>query len=297
MASAQEEGAPRIFEGRDGNRLVADVWGDPASEPVLLLHGGGQTRHAWGRTARGLAEAGFYSIALDKRGHGDSDWAPDGDYAIATYAEDLRAVLRQLGRPAALVGASLGGLTGLLVVGEDGPGAASALVLVDVTPRMELDGVQKIIAFMSAHPEGFASVAEAADCVSKYLPHRPRPADTTGLAKNLRRGEDGRFRWHWDPQFLTGRRTPGSSDSWERMDRAARNLRVPTLLVRGRMSELVSEEHARSFLEMAPGAEYVDVKDAAHMVAGDRNDVFSHAVTEFLMRRILGVEADVSALP
>lgn len=163
----------------------------------------------------------------------------------------------------------------------------SALVLVDITPRVDYDGVDKVQGFMRAHArEGFATVDEAADAVAQYLPHRPRPKNSEGLKKNLRLGPDGRWRWHWDPRFMDGRRRfdPDRSRMEASMLDAARNIRVPALLVRGGSSELVQEAHAREFLELVPHAEYVDVGGARHMVAGDANDHFSSAVIDFLAR-------------
>ena len=261
-----------------GLRLAADGHGSPAAPPVVLLAGGGQTRHAWGGTAAKLGRRGWYAITVDQRGHGDSDWASDGDYTIQRYADDLRAVCTQLGTPA-IVGASLGGIAALLAAGEEPAASVSAIVLVDIAPRIQLEGVGRIVAFMNAHPEGFASLDEAGDAVAAYLHHRPRPKDTKGLEKNLRLGEDGRWRWHWDPRFMNGRR---DGMTGERLENAARRLQVATLLVRGRMSDVVSEDDARAFLAVAPNARYTDVSGAGHMVAGDRNDRFTEAVVGFL---------------
>lgn len=282
MTRTRRDAAPRELEGRGGLRLRADVWGEDGAPPVLLLHGGGQTRHAWGGTARALADDGWCAVAVDLRGHGESDWAPDGDYAFDAYADDVAALARACAEPPVLVGASLGGIASLLAVGLEGA-PARALVLVDIAPRFDLEGAARIAAFMTARPDGFASLEEAADAVASYLPHRERPRDLRGLGKNLRRGEDGRLRWHWDPRFMAreGSRL-ADAGFLERMDAAARALRLPTLLVRGKLSDLVSEEGARHFLELVPGARYVDVSGAGHMVAGDRNDRFTRAVREFL---------------
>ncbi|MFN2378133.1 MAG: alpha/beta fold hydrolase [Candidatus Binatia bacterium] len=273
------------LRGADGLALVADAYGDPSSPPVLLLHGGGQTRHAWGGTAGRLAEAGFYAVTLDLRGHGESSWADDGEYGIDKFAADIHAVAGALPSRPALVGASLGGISSLICEHEHP--VATALVLVDITPRMDPEGVQRIVGFMNAFPEGFARIEDAADAIAAYLPHRPRPSDTSGLAKNLRLGEDGRWRWHWDPRFLSGPPRSSHEHYPDRMNAAARSLAVPALLVRGRMSEIVSEEGVREFLEMVPHAEYVDVEGASHMVAGDRNDPFCDAVIDFLSRHLL----------
>jgi pimeloyl-ACP methyl ester carboxylesterase len=275
------------FPTRSGVVLRADAYGDPSDRPVVLVHGGGQTRHSWGGTATALARAGWYAVAYDQRGHGTSDRAADQDYSNQAFAEDCVDVTHALrdesGGAPVLVGASLGGLSGLLAEGTLSPGSTSALVLVDITPRMERAGVDRIVGFMLDRVEtGFADLDEAADAIAAYQPHRPRPSDLSGLAKNLRRDPDGRWRWHWDPDMFLGPIPLGASAQAHRFDDAARSLRVPTLLVRGRMSDLVSEETARHFLELCPHARYVDVSDAGHMVAGDRNDAFSAAVIDFL---------------
>ena len=274
--------APLRFAGRDGIALAADAWGDASAPPVLLLHGGGQTRHAWGGTAAALASEGWYAVALDLRGHGDSSWDPRGDYGVDAFVADVRQVIAQLGTRPALVGASLGGITALLAEAESTDSMCSALVLVDIAVRIEPEGALRIISFMQARPDGFASLEEAADLIAAYLPHRERPRDLGGLAKNLRQGADGRWRWHWDPLFLAPGHGPRPGQEGDRMEAATRRLRVPTLLVRGRRSDLLSEAGARHFLELAPHARFADVSGAGHMVAGDRNDLFTDAVASFL---------------
>src|ERR1700737_1047985 len=122
------------LRGSDGIELAADVEGPWHGPAVMLLHGGGQTRHAWKGTGGVLAHEGFFTVSVDLRGHGESDWAPDGNYSLDAYAADINAVVEQLGRPVALVGASLGGLSSLLALGETPDLDATALVLVDVTP-------------------------------------------------------------------------------------------------------------------------------------------------------------------
>jgi pimeloyl-ACP methyl ester carboxylesterase len=276
------------MRGAAGNRLAADVFGD-AGRPVLLLHGGGQTRHAWRRTGVDLARAGWVAYAVDQRGHGDSEWVADGAYSFKDFAADAAAVAAELqrrhGAPPVAIGASLGGIAALLAAGEADRPIFAALVLVDITPRVDLTGVAKVQGFMRAHArDGFATVEEAADAVAAYLPHRPRPRSTEGLKKNLRLHPDGRWRWHWDPRFLDGRRPVGGqrSEIEERLLAAARGLKIPAMLVRGGSSELVQEEHAQEFLALVPHARFADVSGARHMVAGDKNDQFSAAIMDFL---------------
>jgi pimeloyl-ACP methyl ester carboxylesterase len=284
--------AAAMFKGASGNTMVGDVYGEEGP-PVLLLHGGGQTRHAWKKTGDLIAQLGRTAYAVDQRGHGDSEWVADGAYSFPDFAADARALADTLAersgvRPVA-VGASLGGIASMLAEGgperREGDAVFSALILVDITPRVDLDGVAKVQGFMRAHAkEGFATIAEAADAVAAYLPHRPRPRSHDGLKKNLRLHPDGRWRWHWDPRFLDGRRRVGQGgDEVERMlIEAARRIAIPALLVRGASSELVQEAHAKEFVELVPHATYVDVSGARHMVAGDRNDQFANAIKSFL---------------
>ncbi|MFV0309951.1 MAG: alpha/beta fold hydrolase [Desertimonas sp.] len=274
--------------------LAVDRSGDPGGRPVVLLHGGGQTRHSWNHTAAQLADAGWLVHNVDLRGHGDSDWAPDGDYSFPRFAEDVATLATTLERPPALVGASLGGIASLLAVGDgrrDQP-VASALVLVDVAPKTEPAGVERIRTFMRSGLGGFADLDEAADAIQSYNPHRPRPKDVSGLKKNLRLRDDGRWYWHWDPRFMA----PEEPDDHpsidgipqrrgipqDELEAAARRVQIPTLLVRGGSSDLLSEEGARHLLGLIPHARLVDVAGAGHMVAGDRNDRFNQAVVDFL---------------
>jgi pimeloyl-ACP methyl ester carboxylesterase len=235
-----------------------------------------------------MAGLGWTAITLDQRGHGDSAWIEDGDYAFQTFADDLTAVADQVterfgARPVS-IGASLGGMASMLAEGCAERPVLSAVVLVDITPRVNRSGVEKVIGFMAERSEhGFASLEEAADAISTYLPHRKRPKDLSGLSKNLRLHDDGRYRWHWDPQFVQRRRTGVSQEVHEnRMVAAASQLTVPVLLVRGRDSELVDEASVRDFMNIVPHADYADVAGARHMVAGDKNDAFADAVLEFL---------------
>jgi len=265
--------------------LAADEAGTRGDPAVVLLHGGGQTRHSWGRATKALARNGFHAITVDLRGHGDSDWAPDGDYSIDVLAADIRAIAASLPSPPALVGASLGGLSSLIATGEVETPIARALVLVDIVPRVEMAGSTEIRDFMTGNPDGFATLDEAADAVARYLPHRPRPSDTRGLAKNLRLRDDGRYHWHWDPAMLAGLGAhSGNPEHHARLERAARALTFPTLLIRGGHSRVVSLEGVAEFRRLIPHSEFVNIDRADHMVAGDANDAFNAPLLGFLER-------------
>jgi pimeloyl-ACP methyl ester carboxylesterase len=276
-----------------GDRLIlaADAYGPDDGPPVLLFHGGGQTRHAWGGTARLLGDKGWRATTVDLRGHGDSEWAgPEAGYSLDAFAADVRAVAAGQSQPPVLIGASLGGLSSLVAIAEAPAGTtvASGLVLVDVAPRLEEEGIARIAEFMLGNLDGFASLDDVADAVAAYNPHRPRPSDLSGLRKNVRLHDDGRWYWHWDPRFLLGGRTdePRSLRNEDRLDDAARALTLPTLLIRGRQSDVLSEDGARHLMSLVPHARYVDVGGAGHMVAGDRNDAFNDAVVEFLRQEL-----------
>ena len=280
----------------DGLTLAADGWGSPSDEPVLLLHGGGQTRHAWDATARALAERGYYAVSVDARGHGESDWCPGARYQLEHFSTDLKLVVASFDRPPVIVGASLGGYMAMLGVGQMGV-IARAMVLVDIAPRIEPEGVARIFEFMTAYPKGFASVDEAADAVADYLPHRRRPKNLNGLHKNLRLRDDGRYYWHYDPNFIATIRADRPSGELVRDESIVRNITIPTLLIRGKLSDLLSEDGARHFLELVPHAEYVDVSGAAHMVAGDANDRFSGAVIAFLEEQRRAARSEARPTP
>lgn len=267
-------------------KLAQSSFGDPAAPPIIFAHGGGQTRHAWRGAAKALAFEGYRSIALDLRGHGESDWAADGDYSLEAIARDLIEVGERVagggGRPH-IVGASLGGLAAIVAAGVLSRNAFASVTLVDIAPNMDAAGVAKVVEFMGAHiEEGFDSLEQAADVIAAYLPHRPRPKDMEGLRKNLRQDNDGRWRWHWDPAFITGVMRRSAIARTGDLEQAVRDIRVPLHLIRGRMSELVSEDSVTAFRSLAPQAHFTDVAGARHMVAGDRNDVFTEAVASFL---------------
>jgi pimeloyl-ACP methyl ester carboxylesterase len=262
-----------------GLQLVADVVGAANAPTLLFLHGSGQTRQSWGGALTEADKRGYRAISLDLRGHGDSDWSPDGNYTLDRFAADVRQAIEYLGGEPLLVGASLGGIIGLLLCAAPSP-PVRALVLVDITPRVEQSGAKEVSAFMDSAPNGFGSVEEAADAVAAYLPHRQRPKDTSGLKRNLRL-RDGRYYWHWDPALLQMGRD-AKFEGPNPLESAARALTVPTLLIRGGRSRIVSEAGVREFLEMVPHAEFVDISGAHHMVAGDANDAFNDAVFTFV---------------
>ena len=279
------------FQSSEGFPIAANAYGDPSHDPVLFMHGGGQTRHAWGGAAAALAKHGWYTISMDHRGHGDSGWSEDANYELDYFVEDFHTVQEQIGRRMVVCGASLGGRTALFGLGGGNQDLTSALILVDIAPKTEPKGVARIQQFMRANLDGFPDLEAAADAVAAYREHRSRPKDISGLKKNLRLKADGRWYWHWDPKYID-RRDREDPSRVERVREVTPNIKVPTLLIRGGSSDVVSPEGVKDFLELLPTAQFIDVADAGHMVAGDKNDIFTDAVMEFLGRTFTEHAAD-----
>jgi pimeloyl-ACP methyl ester carboxylesterase len=272
----------RNFITADNVMIVGDVAGSGTAPTVILLHGAGQTRYSWAGTLDALADTGYRAVAYDARGHGQSGWSVHGDYSYSVRARDLETVIAQVTRPVALVGASMGGVTAMRAI-VDGL-RPSALILVDIVLRPDPLGVARIRDFMRGNPSGFASLEAAADAVAAYNPSRPRPKDSSRLLRNLRDSGDGRLHWHWDPRILP----PNLEDDMASMERLVEGMRsapsIPTLLIRGARSDVVSEAAVAEFREILPALEVIDIASAGHMVAGDSNDIFNCAILDFLER-------------
>jgi len=250
--------------------------------PVLLFaHGFGQTRGAWNGSASALAGSGCCCVTFDSRGHGESDRVANGDYHMDQFVSDLARLTEAQPQPPILVGASMGGLLGLLLAGEIAPSPFRALVLVDITPRWETAGVERILAFMQAHPDGFADYAEAAEQIAGYLPQRRKRKSEEQLRPLLRESADGRLRWHWDPALLSG--VVRESERYQpRLQAAASKIDVPVLLLSGARSDVVSGDTVGEFLQLVPHAQHRALPNATHMVAGDANDAFTREITRFV---------------
>ncbi len=272
----------REFPGFDGGAWVADIAGPAGAPTVLLLHGGGQTRHAWGGTAQAMARAGWRSIALDLPGHGESAWSVAGDYRIETLSRSMARLWHEIGTPLAVVGASLGGLISMAAVARGDAPTINALALVDIAPRIEAQGVDRIVNFMRAHPEGFATLEDAALHIASYR-GRPVAAHPRGLQKNLRLNAAGRWTWHWD-QRLMNDDNHNHRDDPAFFERTLAQYAGPLMLVRGARSDVISEAGAEVFRQTFPQAHFVNLPGAGHMVAGDANDAFTASLIGFLGR-------------
>ncbi|WP_322057026.1 alpha/beta hydrolase [Paraburkholderia sp. J63] len=268
----------------DGLTLAASVAGERGQPGVVLLHGAGQTRHSWRGTVATLGALGYHALAYDARGHGESGWSPQSDYSYERLADDLDAVVRHLGGAPAIVGASMGGMTALHSIGRAHAGYARSIVLVDIAPRVEPQGLKRVHDFLNGHRNGFASIEEASDAVAAYNPHRPRPSNPQGLMKNLRRRDDGRLYWHWDPGFFARRDKPMRESHAAKVLQMCRSVTIPAMLVLAAQSDVVGREGIEELREALPQLEIGLVRGAGHMIAGDRNEAFNEAILPFIER-------------
>lgn len=269
-----------VINATDGVRLVGDDFGPKDGVPVVLTGGIGQTRHAWRRTAEQIAAAGRRAITIDLRGHGDSDWSPDSNYTYPRFVEDMEVIVRKIGEPAVLVGASLGGKISLATAGYIGSAVARALVIVDTVPRNNWD--DSII--LRPPVEGYASLDAAAEALAQVSGQKVQPGAGERLRRNMKMDEKGRWHFHWDPELVLGEQGLGRDESVDYLEAAAARVTVPTLLARGELSPEVGEDGIAAFRALVPQVKVETIAGAAHMFTGDSNDAFAAVLVDFLKR-------------
>ena len=281
--------APLRIPTDDGIELTGDAYGSPGGPTAVFLHGTGQTRAAWSATAAALAADGWYAVAFDLRGHGGSDWSPGGDYGTDRLTADVAAIVDAAGRPAALVGSSLGGRSLLVAAGEaDGAAPlATCLVLIETAARLDDSGAARIGTFLRDHLDGFDDLDEVADAIACYRGTARRPTDEARLLQVVRQRDDGRYHWHWDARVVVrnGEVVQHRTDAEHtRTEAAARRISVPTLLVRGEHSDLVTPAAAQHLQGLLRHCELAEIPEMGHMIAGDRDEQLRHEVVAFLDR-------------
>jgi pimeloyl-ACP methyl ester carboxylesterase len=255
-------------------------WGNDGLRPLLFLHGGALTAHTWDLCCLALRDE-FHCIALDQRGHGDSDWAPDADYSIAAQREDVRGFVDELGLDGfALAGMSMGAINALAFAIHY-PERLSALVLIDAGPEVRRRGSSRIRDFVNggAEPATLEAIIERA---LAFNPRRDPKILRRSLMHNLRQGHDGTWTWKYDRRrFQQMDRDTHSSERRGLADGLA-NVTCPTLVVRGAESDVFHEEDAERLAQRLPDGRYVTIPMAGHTVQGDNPRDLAAALREFL---------------
>lgn len=271
---------PRRLPGH-GLMLAADVIAGDHGPTVVFFPGGGQTRRSWARALREVAAMGLPALAVDLRGHGESERPADGDFSLDAMAQDSIVLTRALQRPVILVGASRGGQTAFLAAAAL-PEQVRACILVDIAPGANRDAVHEIRQFMLLSAKGFARAEDAAAALNAY---RGTTFDgpASGLERVMRRGADGRLYWHWDERFGTDQFIDPPQDA-ALMTRAAQQIRCPVLLIRGELSDLVDARVVAGFHSLTPQLEVATVAGAGHMITDAQTDDFVDTILAFVRR-------------
>lgn len=255
-------------------------WGDPQARPIVLLHGVTGHARTWDRLAPDLTPA-YRVIALDQRGHGDSQAAPDGDYATEIMAQDLGAVADALGmRAFTLLGLSMGGRVAMAFAGTH-PGRVERLVIVDIGPDIHLPGLQRVRGMMAGASERIESVEQAMEYIRRANPRYDAAELRHRVEHGLKRLPDGALAWKYDRALREMMRSGGRReeiDLWGPLARIA----CPTLVIRGAESDILSPEIAEKMIQALPAGTLVEIAEAGHTVPGDQPAAFARAVRAFL---------------
>jgi esterase len=273
----------------NGLRLHYLDWGNPHLPHVLLLHGGGLTAHTWDMAALLLRDR-YHLLALDARGHGDSDWSPDGHYGWEQHVDDVAGLVAALGlRDFALVGMSMGGIIAMRFTARH-PEGVRALVIVDVGPETLAEGRAELARFRAETQEEADSPEWFLERAVRFNPHRPVAHLRYSLSHSLKRLPSGKWTWKQDR-----RRPPEDAGDRERDEAARRALAealwhdlaaitCPALVLRGARSTILSAEVARRTAAALPHGELVEIPNAGHTVQGDNPAAFAAALDTFLAR-------------
>ena len=263
----------------NGMRFHYVEWGDRSARPILLLHGGGQTCRTWDVVCHELSLS-CRCIALDQRGHGDSEWSYELDYRIEAHAADTAALIEALDlAPVTIVGMSFGGLNALHYALQR-PEAVSGIVAVDTGPWVNEAAASPIREFMLE----VATLDELEQFIAaahRFNPRRDVRLLRRSLWHNLRRCPDGRLMWKTDPRRRDERRAIVAAGLGFLRERVG-DLRCPVLVIRGGESKILSEHDARRFAEAVPNGRWLAISGAEHSIQGDQPKALIEALQRFL---------------
>ena len=257
-------------------------WGDAANPTVLMLHGALQQGHSWDFISLALSDE-FHILALDQRGHGDSDWAQEGDYSVEAQQRDIDGFVEALGLDSfILIGHSMGGRNAYVWASRH-PKALKGLIIVDTGPEIQRQGQERIRRFREL-PDELDSFEEFAQRVQEYT-GRSREQTLGALKYSIRQRSDGKWTWKYDKLM----RDPGRRDAgWtpEQLWECVGRIDCPTLVVRGDRSDLFLEETMNRMQQAIPDCVTVTIPQAGHLVQGDNPVDFVVAVQGLLHRVI-----------
>jgi pimeloyl-ACP methyl ester carboxylesterase len=264
------------------NRIRLSVldWGPVAAPAIVWLHGGSLTAHTWDLVCAALGPR-YRCLAVDLRGHGDSEWPADSDYRLATLAEDIRAfITAECQAPPVLIGMSLGGLSALALAGS-GRIDLAGLVIVDVGPDMRFEGAHNIVAFTSTD-QVLPGVEDFVAKAMKFNPLRKPELLHRSLLHNLRPLPDGQWTWKWDPRRMREVDLDDMAREHAELWKVVPRIACPALVVRGGHSKVFLAEDAVKLTAALPHAQSVLIDDAGHTVQGDNPKAFLATLKPFL---------------
>ena len=255
-------------------------WGNTSAQPVLLVHGLRGHAHSWDDVSAALCQD-YHVLALDQRGRGDSDWAPDGDYSGSAYVADLVGFCEALKLDSfTLVGHSMGGRNSMAFASKHSD-QLKKLIIVDIGPTVDPAGGARITTEMQQVPEEFDSL----DAVVEYMSKQNRFASDRVVRRRLQHATrelpNGKIGWRYDLAIREQRRNgtvPPAEDLWPMLP----TINCPTLIVRGKQTDLLPAEVAQKMVETLPDARLVEVDQAGHMVFEDNPEDFIAAVKGWL---------------
>jgi pimeloyl-ACP methyl ester carboxylesterase len=263
-----------------GLRLHYLDWGS-AERPVLVfLHGGCLTAHTWDLVCLALRKE-FHCLAVDLRGHGDSEWSPTVDYGPDAHSRDIRGLVDQLAldKPV-LVGHSLGGLSAMTYAAE-AQDQVGGIVMVDVGPEVQPRAVRRVAEFVTGDAE-HASVEDFVNRACAFNPGRDPRLLRYSLRHNLRQLPDGAWTWKYDRRKLTPEYFAEVTRKLGQLRDAAACVTCPVLVVRGGKSDALSDAQAARFAAAFPNGRWAKVKEAGHTVQGDNPRGLAEALSDFL---------------